>query len=78
MEQNNWIKHFVDECCELYMFYTEKSNELYQEYRNFCSRTGDFIRPISSFSNALQASGFTKKRKNTGVIFFGLRLKQDF
>lgn len=78
MEQNNWIKHFVDECCELDEFYTEKSGELYQEYRNFCSRTGDYIRPISSFSNALQSSGFIKKRKNTGVIFFGLRLKQDF
>ena len=41
MEQNNWLKHFIDECCEVDALNEEKSGELYQEYRNYCIRSGE-------------------------------------
>lgn len=78
MEQNNWIQHFVDECCEVDSMYYEKSGELYQEYRNYCNRTGDYPRSTSSFSNALLSLGFDKMRNSQGVIFRGLRIKTGF
>lgn len=78
MEQNNWIQHFVDECCDVDSMYYEKSGELYQEYRNYCNRTGDYPRSTSSFSNALLSLGIDKMRNSQGVIFRGLRIKTDF
>lgn len=78
MEQNDWLKHFVDECCEVDESFDEKSGELYQEYRNFCTRTGAYTHSINSFCSALQSKGFSRKRSAKGVKVLGLRLKDEF
>lgn len=78
MDQNNWLKHFLDECCDIDKSNTEKSGELYQEYRNYCVRSGEYTRSSGSFCSALEASGFTRKRNSQGVTVYGLSLKSDF
>ena len=58
--------------------YTAKSGEVYNEYRAFCIRVGEFIRSTADFYTALDGEEFTRKRTNKGVIVKGLRLKSEF
>lgn len=78
MEQNNWLKHFIDECCEVDALNEEKSGELYQEYRNYCIRSGEYIHSPASFYSALESSGFTRRRTRECNLIVGLSLKSDF
>ena len=66
------------DCCETGEDYTQKSGELYQEYRNYCNRMGEFTRGNGEFYSVLEQAGFTRQRYKTGVRVKGLRLKSDF
>ena len=77
-DNNDWMQHFLDECCEIDESYTAKSGEVYNEYRAFCIRVGEFIRSTADFYTALDGEEFTRKRTNKGVIVKGLRLKSEF
>ena len=78
LDQNNWFQHFIDDCCDLDITFSEKSGELYQEYRNYCIRSNEYIRSTSSFYSALEAAGFKRRRTNKGNLITGLQLKSDF
>lgn len=77
-QNNDWLSEFLDECCEVSPSFSEKAGDLYQEYRNFCARTGEFCRRNSDFYSSLENAGFLRKRRNIGVIVNGLKLKSDF
>lgn len=77
-ENNDWLGAFLEECCELDVTFTEKSGELFAEYRAYCLRMGEYARSTSDFYSALEFAGFTRKRKKQGVFVRGLRLKSDF
>lgn len=71
---NDWLTHFFDDCCELSPEYEEKSGEVYQSYRAYCMRTGEFIRSSSEFYSAIEKRGIKKKRTNKARMLVGLRL----
>ena len=75
---NDWLADFIDECCEVDPSYTEKSGELYQEYRAFCLRIGEFTRSTTDFYGALTQREFERKRTMSGVIVKGIRIKSEF
>ena len=77
-ESNNWFKHFLNECCEIDSSYEEKSGEVYQEYRAYCLRTGDYVRSTTDFYSALSSNGFMRRKTNQGIVINGLKLKSDF
>lgn len=77
-ENNDWLDHFLTECCEIDKSYTAKSGEVYEEYRAFCMRTGEFIRSTTDFYTALDSRDFERKRTSAGVIIKGFRLKSEF
>lgn len=77
-ESNDWLGNFLDECCELDSSYIAKSGEVYNEYRIFCTRTGEYIRSTTDFYTALDLSGFERNRNMKGVFIKGLRIKSDF
>ncbi|QSX09559.1 primase C-terminal domain-containing protein [Alkalibacter rhizosphaerae] len=77
-ENNDWLAHFLDECCEVDTSCTSKSGEVYDEYRAFCHRTGEFTRSTTDFYTALDAAGFEKQRKKNGNFLKGLRVKSEF
>ena len=77
-ESNDWFNHFIIECCELGEDFEEKSGEIYQEYRAFCFRTGEYTRSTADFYTALESEGFQRKRTNSGRLVLGLRLKSEF
>ncbi len=76
-EDNDWLGHFLSECCETDKTYREKSGVLYQEYRSYCVRTGEYTRSTADFYNALESAGFSKKKSKAGIIVYGLRLKEE-
>ena len=77
-EDNNWLGEFLEECCDIDINFTEKSGQLYSEYRAFCMRTGAFIRSTTDFYNALLSEGYKKKKNMSGSFIYGLKLKSDF
>ena len=79
-EENDWLGHFIAECCEVDASYAEKSGELYQQYRAHCIQNGEYIRSTTDFYNAVEKAGYPRRRQNTGMFVIGVRLKagQDF
>ena len=74
---NDWLSHFLDECCELDASLSEKSGEVYQAYRAYCARVGDFTRSTTEFYNALEMRGILRKRLKSGVVLHGLKLVEE-
>lgn len=75
---NNWLSAFLEECCDTGDACREKSGELYQEYRNWSERVGEFTRSAAEFSNTLINYGFEKQKTNKGMVFKGVSLKSTF
>ena len=72
------VSMFIEDCCEVDASYTQKSGELYQEYRAYSARTGEYTRSTTDFYTGLDSAGFSKRKTKTGVIVYGIRLKSDF
>ena len=75
---NDWLSIFIEDCCEVDRTFTQKSGELYQEYRAYCSRNGEYARSTTDFYAALETAGFERRKNRTGMYVYGLSLKSDF
>lgn len=76
-EENDWMKHFLEECCEMDPSYTERSGALYQSYRAYSDQVGEYTRNKGDFYAALEKAGFERKRTSAGVVVYGLKLKNN-
>lgn len=79
-EENDWLGQFVEERCDVDPSYSEKSGELYKQYRFQCIQNGEFVRCTSDFYGALEKAGFLRRKTNKGNLICGLKLRdgQDF
>ena len=78
-EDNDWFNHFINDCCEVGGALSERSGRLYETYRAYCGRVGEFTRSIREFTLALERKGFIRRRRGSGVIIFGLCVaEKDF
>lgn len=77
-ESNNWLEHFLEECCDVDASFEEKSGKVYEEYRAFCLRCGEYARSTADFYGAIEVAGFTRHRTTKARLIKGLRLKTDF
>ena len=79
-ENNDWLGHFLEEYCDVDPSYTQKSGELYQQYRITCIQCGEFVRSTSDFYGSLEKLGFFRRKSNNKRLIVGLKLKdgQDF
>jgi P4 family phage/plasmid primase-like protien len=77
-ENNDWFNAFLDECCEVEPTYMAKSGELYQEYRSYCQRMGEYTRSTTDFYAELESQGFERKKTMKGIMVKGLAVKSDF
>ena len=77
-ENNDWLTHFLDDCCEIDPSFSTKSGDVYNAYRSYCMQVGEYIRSTSDFYTALECAGFDRKRSKTARMLFGLQLKSDF
>ena len=74
-DNNDWLSIFLDECCEINPDYKEKSGSVYQEYRDYCARNGEWARSTTDFYTAIEQAGFEKYKYRDGRFLLGLRLK---
>ena len=72
---NDWLTHFLTECCEVGKEYREKSGCLYQEYREYCVSNGEWTRSTTDFYAALDQAGYAKVKRQSGMYIHGLKLK---
>ena len=79
-EDNDWMGHFLADCCDIDKDASEKSGELYQAYRAYCLQNGEFTRSTTDFYSAIEKAGFVRRKTRSGIMVHGLRLKegQDF
>lgn len=74
---NDWLTHYLDECCIVEAGLVQKSGELYSDYRAYCLRVGEFARSTTEFYNALDTRGFVRKTTKKGSFISGVRLKDE-
>ena len=77
-ENNDWLSHFLEDCCEMGNNFEAKSGEFYNAYRSYCLQMGEYTRSTTDFYSALESTGVVRKRTRTGVIIYGLKLKSEF
>ncbi|RGC79760.1 DNA primase [Hungatella hathewayi] len=77
-ENNDWLSNFITERCEVDETYSEKSGDVYNEYRIFCNQMGEYARSTTDFYTALEVAGYGRFRNSKGRYIKGLRLKSDF
>lgn len=74
---NDWLSHFLEECCDTGDGLEEKSGELYQEYKAYCLRTGEYTRNNADFIIEIEKRGFKRKKKNSGMWVQGVQVKNE-
>lgn len=79
-EDNDWLGHFISDCCDIGDGLTEKSGEFYQQYRAYCIQSGEYTRSTTDFYAAVEKAGYVRRKSNNGTLVYGLSLKsgQDF
>ena len=77
-ESNDWMSAFLEDCCEVQETNQQKSGELYQAYRAYCSKNGEYTRSTTDFYAGLENAGFERKKTKKGIIVSGLKIKSEF
>lgn len=73
-DENDWLGHFLADCCEVGNGLEEASGKLYAEYRAYCVRNGDFTRSTTDFYTALENEGIVRQKRKKGMVALGVRL----
>ena len=76
-EDNDWLTGFLEECCEKGANFKVRSGDLYQEYRLYCTRTGDYTRSAADFKRSVEDSGLMFRKSKDGMYCYGLRIRDD-
>lgn len=74
---NDWLNIYLSERCERDANARIKAADLYDDYKGYCDRVGEYTRSQAELCKALVAAGFDRKRMNNGWNFFGLRVHDD-
>ena len=74
---NDWLNIYLTERCERDASARVKAADLYDDYKSYCERVGEYTRSQAELCKALVAAGFDRKRMNNGWNFFGLRVHDD-
>lgn len=72
--QEDWLSNFIAECCILNADARVRAGELYQEYRAWAQRNGDYVRRLPDFNTAMEAAGFQKILPGNRKTWVGLSL----
>lgn len=72
--QEDWLSNFIAECCILNADARVRAGELYQEYRAWAQRNGDYVRRLPDFNTAMEAAGFHKIAPGNRKTWEGLSL----
>lgn len=73
-DNNDWLGHFLEDCCLVDKTYHEKSGALYNAYRAYAASTGEYVRSTTDFYSALELRDFKKHKTRKGIMVDGLML----
>ena len=72
--QEDWLSCFISECCLRETDARIGAAELYQAYRAWAERSGDYVRRLPDFNAAMEAAGFQKVAPKNRKTWVGLSL----
>lgn len=73
-EENNWLGHFIEDCCETGKEYSVGAAVIYRAYKVYCSSNGEYQRNSTDFKNALESAGYRQKKASVRY-YCGIKLK---
>ena len=77
-EENDWMGHFLDDCCEMAGGYFAPSAQLLDTYKAWCERAGEYRRGRLDFYQELEKRGFRSKKTEFGSRWIGVKIKQIY
>lgn len=76
--ENDWLSHFLDECCEVGPDFSAGAGALAATYREWCKRTGEFTRRNDELKTALEERGIIWRKTRTGNFYNGLQMRPEW
>lgn len=76
-QRENWLANFLEECCIMEPDARAPAGELYQTYREWAQRSGDYVRRDVEFSDAMTGKGFQKIAPKNRKTWVGLRIDRS-
>ncbi len=76
--ENDWLAHFLEECCDVGPSFNAAAGELAATYREWCKRTGEFPRRNDELKAALEERGIQWKKTMHGAVYKGLQLRPEW
>lgn len=73
-QRENWLANFLEECCIMEPDARAPAGELYQTYREWAQRSGDYVRRSVEFSDAMAGKGFQKITPKNKRVWIGVRI----
>jgi putative DNA primase/helicase len=74
LEGEDTVIAWIAEYCRIGAAYRQKSSQLYESFKRYAEAAGEDAGSNKAFSARLEAHGFKKARRDTGVIFSGIAL----
>lgn len=71
--QEDWLENFIDERCVREPGARVGARELYLEYKDWATETGDYVRREKDFSKAMEEAGYVKLTPKNKKTWVGLR-----
>ncbi|MQV62824.1 hypothetical protein GHJ83_27710 [Sinorhizobium meliloti] len=71
------IADWIDECCEINPQFDAASTELFNSWRAWAEKAGEFVGSQKKFAEKLESRGYIKVKTNSIRKFIGLRVKQS-
>lgn len=73
-EENDWLSHFLAECCIVGELENVGGGVLYKAYRAWAAESGEYVRSNRDFADGLRSAGFALKKQKNGNVWNGLSL----
>lgn len=70
LEENDWLNHFIEECCNTGANLKAPAGALYAKYKDYCDESGEWIRSQQEFKTAMERAGYPSKKGAGGRRFF--------
>ena len=71
--REDWLSNFLEECCTMEPVARAPAGELYQTYREWAERSGDYVRRDVEFSDAMENRGFQKVKPKNRKTWVGVK-----
>mgnify|MGYP001234862522 CR=1 FL=1 len=65
--QNDWLRHFLDDCCDVDSAFSTKSGDLYTAYRAYCQQMNEYTRSTTDFYAALKMPALNEDETKMAV-----------